>query len=91
MHLEFSDKYWFDRDIMGYTLVQIHMEMSDMLSSTTDWLTVAEFVAKLNGRVSRNFVYERIREGAIPSVRIGRKILIPSDALDRLMTAQGTE
>ena len=77
--------------IIQGNLVQIHMEMSDMLSSTTDWLTVAEFVAKFDGRVSRNFVYERIREGAIPSVRIGRKILIPSDALDRLMTAQDTE
>jgi excisionase family DNA binding protein len=77
--------------IIQGNLVQIHMEISDMLSSTTDWLTVAEFVAKFDGRVSRNFVYERIREGAIPSVRIGRKILIPSDALDRLMTAQGTE
>ena len=77
--------------IIQGNLVQIHMEMSDMLSCTTDWLTVAEFVAKFDGRVSRNFVYERIREGAIPSVRIGRKILIPSDALDRLMTAQGTE
>ena len=77
--------------IIHSTLVQIHKEMSYMLSNTTDWLTVAEFVAKFNGRVSRNFVYERIREGSIPSVRIGRKILIPSDVLDRLMTAQGTE
>ena len=77
--------------IIQCNLVQIHKEMSYMLSNTTDWLTVAEFVAKFNGRVSRNFVYERIREGSIPSVRIGRKILIPSDALDRLMTAQGTE
>jgi len=77
--------------IIQDNLVQIHKEMSYMLSNTTDWLTVAEFVAKFNGRVSRNFVYERIREGSIPSVRIGRKILIPSDALDRLMTAQGTE
>ena len=77
--------------IIQGNLVQIHKEMSYMLSNTTDWLTVAEFVAKFNGRVSRNFVYERIREGSIPSVRIGRKILIPSDALDRLMTAQGTE
>ena len=77
--------------IIQGNLVQIYMEMSDMLSGTTDWLTVAEFVAKFDGRVSRNFVYERIREGSIPSVRIGRKILIPSDALDRLMTAQGTE
>jgi excisionase family DNA binding protein len=79
------------RIILQGNLVQIHKERSDMLSNTTDWLTVAEFVAKFNGRVSRNFVYERIREGSIPSVRIGRKILIPSDALDRLMTAQGTE
>jgi len=77
--------------IIQDNLVHIYKEMSDMLSNTTDWLTVAEFVAKFNGRVSRNFVYERIREGSIPSVRIGRKILIPSDALDRLMTAQGTE
>ena len=79
------------RIIIQANLVQIRKELSDMQSSTTDWLTVAEFVAKFNGRVSRNFVYERIREGSIPSVRIGRKILIPSDALDRLMTAQGTE
>jgi excisionase family DNA binding protein len=79
------------RIIIQDNLVQIRKELSDMQSSTTDWLTVAEFVAKFNGRVSRNFVYERIREGSIPSVRIGRKILIPSDALDRLMTAQGTE
>ena len=77
--------------IIQDNLVHIYKEMSDMLSNTTDWLTVAEFVAKFNGRVIRNFVYERIREGSIPSVRIGRKILIPSDALDRLMTAQGTE
>ena len=77
--------------IIQGNLVRIYNEMSDTLSNTTDWLTVAEFVAKFNGRVSRNFVYERIREGSIPSVRIGRKILIPSDALDRLMTAQGTE
>jgi excisionase family DNA binding protein len=79
------------RIILQGNLVQIHKERSDMLSNTTDWLTVAEFVAKFNGRVSRNFVYERIREGSIPSVRIGRKILIPSDALDRLMATQGTE
>ena len=79
------------RIIIQDNLVQIRKELSDMQSSTTDWLTVAEFVAKFNGRVSRNFVYERIREGSIPSVRIGRKILIPSDVLDQLMTAQGTE
>jgi excisionase family DNA binding protein len=79
------------RIIIQDNLVQIRKELSDMQSSTTDWLTVAEFVAKFNGRVSRNFVYERIREGSIPSVRIGRKILIPSDALDRLMATQGTE
>ena len=77
--------------IIHDNLVQTNTELSDMISGSTDWLTVAEFVAKFSGRVSRNFVYERIREGSIPSVRIGRKILIPSDALDRLMTAQGTE
>ena len=56
-----------------------------MSNGTLDWLTVAQFIARFKGTVSRNFVYERIRDGTIPSVRLGKKILIPVDALDRLL------
>lgn len=36
-------------------------------------------------RLSRNAVYEAIARGKIPHIRIGRKILIPAAALDRML------
>lgn len=38
-------------------------------------------------RLSRNAVYEAIARGKIPHIRIGRKILIPAAALDRMLAA----
>ena len=35
--------------------------------------------------LSRNTVYELIRQGQIPSVRLGRRILIPREALENLL------
>jgi excisionase family DNA binding protein len=54
-----------------------------------DWLTVAQFLAKYEGKVGRTMLYEKIKDRTVPSVRLGRKILIPSDALDRLLVAAG--
>ena len=45
--------------------------------------TVTE-VAKLLG-ISRGAAYEGVREGQIPALRIGRRILIPKAALERLL------
>ena len=45
--------------------------------------TVAE-AGKLLG-LSRNLTYESIRTGQIPSIRVGRRILIPRAALIRLL------
>lgn len=36
--------------------------------------------------LSRGATYAAIREGRLPHVRIGRKVLIPRDALDRMVT-----
>jgi excisionase family DNA binding protein len=33
-----------------------------------------------------NQVYARIKDGSLPHVRLGRTVLIPDDALDRLVT-----
>lgn len=46
-------------------------------------VTVPE-AAKLLG-VSRMTAYAAVREGAIPSLRIGRRVLVPKVALDRLL------
>lgn len=47
-------------------------------------LTVAE-VSKLLG-ISRGLAYEAVRAGKIPSVRFGKRLLIPRAALERKLT-----
>jgi excisionase family DNA binding protein len=42
-------------------------------------------------RIGRNTAYEAIRTGAIPALRIGRRIIVPESALDRLLAAGTTE
>ena len=41
--------------------------------------------------VSKNSMYAAIREGQIPHVRIGKRILIPDDALDQMARALAYE
>jgi excisionase family DNA binding protein len=43
-----------------------------------------EHTAELLG-ISRAFAYEAVRRGEIPSIRIGRRILVPRAALARLL------
>jgi len=45
--------------------------------------TVDEARRKL--RLSRGLMYEAIHAGQIPSIRIGRRILVPRAALERLL------
>jgi excisionase family DNA binding protein len=46
-------------------------------------LSVPE-AAKLLG-ISRGLAYEAVRRGDIPSVKIGRKILVPRQRLERML------
>jgi len=36
-------------------------------------------------RLSRGATYEAIRRGQVPSIRVGRRILVPRAALERLL------
>ena len=57
-----------------------------MENSVNEWLTVSEFLARYPGKVSRNKIYDLIREGVVPHIKLG-KILLPADALERILTA----
>lgn len=46
-------------------------------------LTVGETAEYL--RIGRNAAYEAVRRGEIPSLRIGRRIVVPRAALDRML------
>jgi excisionase family DNA binding protein len=48
-------------------------------------LTVEEAATLLG--ISRAFAYEAVNKGEIPSIRIGRRILVPKAALERLVGA----
>ena len=52
-----------------------------------EFLSVREF--KDRAGVSSNLVYEQLRKGVLPSVRLGGRILIPVDALQQMMERQG--
>jgi len=41
-------------------------------------------VSELLG-LSRNTTYEAIRNGTIPSVRVGKRLLVPKKALERML------
>lgn len=52
-------------------------------------LTVEEAATPLG--ISRAFAYEAVNTGTIPSIRIGRRILVPKAALNRLVGADPPE
>ncbi len=52
-------------------------------------LTVEEAAATLG--ISRAFAYEAVRRGEIPSIRIGRRVLVPKAALNRLLSSPATD
>ena len=54
--------------------------------SDREYLSVKEFKDRLG--VSGNLIYEQVRQGVLPSVRLGGRILIPVDALELLMQRQ---
>lgn len=48
-------------------------------------VSIVEEVAQLLG-ISRSFAYEAVQRGEIPSMRIGRRILVPKVALERFLS-----
>ena len=60
-----------------------------MISESTYVLSVEE-ARKLLG-ISRGLMYEAVRTRQIPSIRIGRRILIPRAGLQQLLERAGTQ
>ena len=50
-------------------------------------LTIPEAAQRLG--ISRNSAYEAARRGVVPTLRIGRRLLVPKAALERLLAGAG--
>jgi excisionase family DNA binding protein len=48
-------------------------------------LTVEEAGARLG--ISRTLAYELVRRGEIPSIRLGRRVLVPLQALNQMVNS----
>jgi excisionase family DNA binding protein len=53
------------------------------------WTTVPKFLEQHRGLVGKTTLHEWIKQGRVPHVRVGRKILLPIDALDRMIVEVG--
>ncbi len=56
-----------------------------MSAKNEDSLVLSVSEVRIRLGISRGLVYEAIHSGQIPSIRVGRRILIPRAALDRLL------
>jgi excisionase family DNA binding protein len=52
-------------------------------------LTVEEVAKRLG--LGRNSAYEGVARGEIPSIRVGRRILVPRVAIDRMLAQAGSD
>jgi len=55
----------------------------------TDRLVLSVKEARQQLGLSRGLMYDALRSGQIPSIRIGRRILIPRAGLERLLEETG--
>ena len=65
------------------------LEVKEAKLADKAYFSVKEFKDRLG--VSSNLIYEQLRKGALPSVRLGGRILIPADALQQMMERQGQQ
>ena len=63
------------------------LEVKEAKLADKAYFSVKEFKDRLG--VSSNLIYEQLRKGILPSVRLGGRILIPVDALQQMMERQG--
>ena len=57
-----------------------------MQATDRGWLTVREFASRAG--VGQTFVYDSVRDGNLPAIKVRGKILIASDAFERLLDKQ---
>ncbi len=50
-------------------------------------VTVTEAAQQLG--IGRNLAYDAIRRGEIPSIRVGKRLLVPVTALERMLAEAG--
>jgi hypothetical protein len=93
---EFSDHYAVAKEWARRYAAKLNAEVRDAPTAVetaepVEYLTIAEFVAKHPGKFSASHVSTVAKRGLLPHVRLGSRILIPSNALDVMLARQDEE
>lgn len=64
-------------------------ERGENMKSEKQALSVADAAARLG--ICRSLCYRLVREGTIPSVQLGRRVLIPVTALEEMLSVKQTQ
>ncbi len=57
-------------------------------AGTLKYTSVDAFLRANRGIIGRTLLYEAIRRGEVPHIRVGLRILVPHNALDLMLEAQ---
>ena len=73
--------------VLSYSLSKLTNREGDVVDTNQHrrYVSPAEFLVMLDGCVSKNTLYAALHSREIPSIRIGKKFLIPADALDQML------
>ena len=58
------------------------------MTTSTEYMSPEELRKRLGCPVSKNTFYSAIASGQVPHIRLGRRILVRADALDRMLETQ---
>ena len=73
----------FKLNIVGGSMCMIKRDVFEYFKKEPDVMQVKDVVRLLH--CSKNTIYELVKDGRLPSIRLGRSILIPKTALVEMM------
>lgn len=75
----------------GVAVDSARLRMDDMTTDRVTKLTVRVDEAAALLEIGRTLAYEAIRRGQIPCVRVGRRVLVPLAAIEKLLADSETK
>lgn len=71
-----------------FILLSVDRKATPVTSRYQQRATLTVYEAALQLGVGRNAAYDAVKRGEIPSIRIGRRLLVPVAALERMLAGE---
>ena len=75
----------------AYGAISVELAKTSAVAALIALLLGAGFGTAIGRGIGRQLAYDAVRRGEIPSIRIGRRVLIPREGFERMLAGSGTE